>query len=130
MGKRARRGRSRSSSSSSTSSASSYGSTERYRKRKGNKYRSDKNRSYTPMPTENANSKIERLERMVEELSQKNAILNKQQEVKLLVKSDCIPEFAPDNRSLTATQWLDKIEQLKQVNGWNDVTTIYHMQAR
>ncbi|KAJ8947637.1 hypothetical protein NQ317_009339 [Molorchus minor] len=45
-------------------------------------------------------------------------------------ESDCIPEFSPDQRSMTAIQWLRKGEQLKAINEWNDVTTVYHMQSR
>ena len=31
---------------------------------------------------------------------------------------------------MTSSQWVDKVDQLRQINGWNEQTTIYHMQAR
>ncbi|XP_074026188.1 uncharacterized protein [Leptinotarsa decemlineata] len=46
------------------------------------------------------------------------------------IRDDCIPELDPENENLSAGKWLDKIEQLKEVNIWDDVTTIYHMQSR
>ena len=46
------------------------------------------------------------------------------------VRGDCIPEFTPENENITATKWVEKIDQIKAINNWDDVAAIYNMQAR
>ncbi|CAH2016886.1 unnamed protein product, partial [Acanthoscelides obtectus] len=70
--------------------------------------------------------RIKRLEQQVENLTKQNS----SESPKLTLRSDCIPEFCPENENLSAAKWLEKIDQLKNINRWDDVTTIYHMQSR
>lgn len=49
---------------------------------------------------------------------------------RITVHADCIPEFAPGHPQLSASKWLEKIEQLAELNRWDDITKIYHMQSR
>ncbi|KAG5862457.1 hypothetical protein JTB14_010479 [Gonioctena quinquepunctata] len=72
-------------------------------------------------------SRIDRVESMLEVLVRQGT---QSEGRRMSIKSDCIPEFNPENENLSALKWLQKIGQLKDVNGWNDVTTIYHMQSR
>lgn len=44
--------------------------------------------------------------------------------------SDCIPEFEPGNPNLTSVRWLQKVEQIAEINGWDEKAKIYHMQNR
>lgn len=48
----------------------------------------------------------------------------------LMVKPEIIPEFDPEKPELPAQQWLNKIEQLGAIHGWNDNVKSYYMQAR
>lgn len=128
MGRFSRNRVSRDRSTSSSSSSSSSRSRSRTRKRISSSRRTD--RSYTPPRAEDSESRIRQLERKLDELSKQNAVLTQQREVRMTVTSDCIPEFSPDNKTLSSSQWIEKIEQIRQVNNWNDVTTIYHMQSR
>ncbi|KAJ8935218.1 hypothetical protein NQ318_012534 [Aromia moschata] len=73
-----------------------------------------------------ANKKISNLEQLVNDLLNKNA----GRSPRVTIKSDCIPEFSPDIPSLTSKVWVDKIDQLAKINGWNEQTIIYHMQSR
>lgn len=41
------------------------------------------------------------------------------------VHSDCIPVFDPKNENTSVHQWLEKIGQIKNVNNWDDITTMY-----
>lgn len=72
-------------------------------------------------------ARIEKLESVISKFTKQNAQLENR---RMAIKSDCIPEFDPENEHLPAEKWLDKIEQLKVINDWDDVTTIYHMQSR
>lgn len=135
-----------------SSSSSSESSVERYRKRSANKNVRECEppvRSYTPgrkrSPSRSSGSrsskspdksdslgkaheKILKLEALVEKLARKSDDGEKSSRVS--VRSDCIPEFSPDKPNLTASKWLEKVDQLKEINGWDDVATIYHMQSR
>uniref|UniRef100_A0A6P7H105 Uncharacterized protein LOC114344771 n=1 Tax=Diabrotica virgifera virgifera TaxID=50390 RepID=A0A6P7H105_DIAVI len=150
--------RSRSRSKRSYSSSSSESSRERYRKR--NTMRETVEKSYTPkrksksqhprqtrvrstvrssssrreterhlrdMP--DATRRIAKLEALVEKLSRKSDVVQRNT-TRDTVRSDCIPEFSPDNPNLSASKWLDKVDQLREINGWDDVSTIFHMQSR
>lgn len=77
---------------------------------------------------ETAYQKILKLEAMVKKLSRRSDDVEKS--TRVTIRSDCIPEFYPDNPNLTAIKWLEKIDQLREVNGWDDISTIYHMQSR
>ncbi|KAJ8939880.1 hypothetical protein NQ318_023220 [Aromia moschata] len=59
-----------------------------------------------------------------------DALKPKQELPRVKVSSDCIPEFSPQNTNLNVHQWLMKIDQLKSLNQWDEITTIYHMQSR
>lgn len=48
----------------------------------------------------------------------------------ILVKADIVPEFDPEKSELPATLWLNKIEQLGAIHGWNDDVKSYYMQSR
>lgn len=95
-----------------------------------------RSRSYSPpssrrsksRDSENTSQKIRKLEALVEKLSRRSDDVEKS--TRVTIRSDCIPEFHPDNPDLTATKWLAKIDQLREVYGWNDISTIYHMQSR
>lgn len=147
---RKRKRRSHSSSSSTSSS-----SRERYRTRKSTCNDSRVEATYTPekLKTSSHNKNRERsrshssvgkssnrsrndfevysciakLEALVERLSRKSDDVEKC--LRINVRSDYIPEFSPENPNLTASKWLKKIDQLKEINGWVDVATIYHMQS-
>lgn len=120
--------RARSTSSSSTSSTTNSTSTRRGNRRLDNR-RAD-SRSYTPPHAAASAERIRHLEDRLEELARQNAVLSQQRETRMTVNSDVIPEFSPDSKTLSANQWLQKIEQIKQINNWNDITTVYHMQQR
>ncbi|KAL1489300.1 hypothetical protein ABEB36_014223 [Hypothenemus hampei] len=44
--------------------------------------------------------------------------------------ADCIPFFNPANKKITVSKWIARIEQLAEMNGWNDQIKIDHMQTR
>ncbi|KAJ8980491.1 hypothetical protein NQ317_000606 [Molorchus minor] len=71
---------------------------------------------------------IKRLENVIEKMERQNT--GTENRFRLTLRSDCIPEFCPENENLTAVKWLEKVDQLKGINGWDDITTIYHMQSR
>ena len=71
--------------------------------------------------------RIQTMEKRLEQLSQQSTQVDSR---RFTIRSDCIPEFDPENEHLSALQWLAKIEQLKSINNWDDITTIYHMQGR
>ncbi|KAJ8937624.1 hypothetical protein NQ318_003741 [Aromia moschata] len=76
--------------------------------------------------------RIQKLEEMVERLLRRDSHSSDRNStmVRMTVKADCIPEFAPGNPNLTSTKWVDKIEQLAQINQWDEHLRIYHMQSR
>ncbi|KAJ8977813.1 hypothetical protein NQ317_000070 [Molorchus minor] len=136
-----------SSDSRSSSDKNSYGRYERRNNKSKNKTRKrSSTSSYTPprllvqnnsvyeqstsrkhsIDLEEANKMINNLEQLVNDLLNKNAVQNP----RVTIKSDCIPEFSPDIPGLTSKVWVDKIDQLAQINGWNEQTIIYHMQSR
>lgn len=56
---------------------------------------------------------------------------NSQRDVtRVTIRPDCIPEFSPGKPNESCSKWLDKIDQLAQINRWDEITTAYHMQAR
>ncbi|KAJ8919081.1 hypothetical protein NQ315_012066 [Exocentrus adspersus] len=80
---------------------------------------------------ETTEDRIQRLENMIAHLSRQTQSHEGRSEApRLAVRSDCIPEFSPGNNNLTAQQWLVKIDQLKAINHWDEIATIYHMQSR
>lgn len=99
------------------------------RKRRNADKNRSKERSQSPSSKE---GRLNRLERLVEQLLTRDSVSSDRNNgvVRFTVKSDCIPEFTPGNPNLTAAKWLDKIEQLATINGWDDRTMIYHMQNR
>lgn len=139
-----------SSSSSSSSDSSDYGRYERNRRSRRQRKRrvSPTPESHTPprssMPVavdtdglatpssvqfsglEEANQKINQLEQLVKDLMDTRVAKSP----RITIKSDCIPEFSPDMPHLTSAMWIDKIDQLAKINGWDEPTIIYHMQAR
>jgi hypothetical protein len=48
----------------------------------------------------------------------------------MTISSDCIPEFAPGRPDQSAAKWVDKLDQLAQVNQWDDNTIVQLMQQR
>ncbi|KAJ8937229.1 hypothetical protein NQ314_011984 [Rhamnusium bicolor] len=48
----------------------------------------------------------------------------------ITVHADCIPEFSSGHLQLSAFKWLEQVEQLAEINRWDDITKIYHMQSR
>ncbi|KAJ8984471.1 hypothetical protein NQ317_006131 [Molorchus minor] len=46
------------------------------------------------------------------------------------IRPDCVPKFQPNSDDLTAEKWLHKIEQLAQINEWDEKMIIYVMQSR
>ena len=72
-------------------------------------------------------SRIQKMEQLIETLTKAGGQSDSH---RLAVRSDCIPEFDPENDNLSASQWVSKIDQIKCVNNWDDVTTVYHMQSR
>lgn len=83
-------------------------------------------KNYTPPPTPD---KVQRLEKLVERLIEHST--NPQPgPSRIFIKPECIPEFRPGNPNLSCSKWLDKIEQLKEINRWDERATIFHMQNR
>lgn len=85
--------------------------------------------SFTPIQSATSlavESRVERLEGMLEILIKQGSSESR----RVSLKSDCIPEFDPENENLSAEKWLQKIDQVKSINGWDDVTTIYQVQSR
>lgn len=70
--------------------------------------------------------RIQQLEDLVDQLLQSENRCS----VRVSIKPDCIPEFSPGNHSESIKKWLDKIDQLSQINRWDEKTTVYHMQSR
>ncbi|KAJ8974452.1 hypothetical protein NQ317_014768 [Molorchus minor] len=102
-----RRHRSRKRSTSSSSSSSSDEGQRRRPVRTTDCVVPSTSRSYTP-PVSQHNDKIARLENL----------------------SECIPEFYPGNPNMAASKWIEKIEQLKVLNNWDEPAVIFHMQNR
>lgn len=75
-------------------------------------------------------SKIEQLQLIVEALLADKAKEKRDHSPRLLIKPDCIPLYAPGDPNMTSSRWVEKIEQLAQINSWDEKTTIYHMQSR
>nr|CAH7716048.1 unnamed protein product [Callosobruchus chinensis] len=65
---------------------------------------------------------------MVHDLRQQK--VNNHIPTKLRVDANCVLEFSPEKSHLLAMKWLDKIEQLDLINGWDDAIKIYVMQLR
>lgn len=47
-----------------------------------------------------------------------------------VAKHDLVPIFDPEKSSLTAANWLNKIDQLAEIHGWNDANKSFFMQAK
>lgn len=83
--------------------------------------------------TTSSDSRIERLERLVERLVEERPIAPTYlpQPVRALpLRADCIPEFAPGNPNLSSFKWIQKIEQLALVHQWDQKTMVFNMQSR
>lgn len=78
--------------------------------------------------TSTMESRVERLEQLLEIVAKQGAQTENRRFS--LMKSEFIPEFNPENENLSAAKWLEKINQLKAINNWDDITTIYYMQTR
>ncbi|XP_074029681.1 uncharacterized protein isoform X2 [Leptinotarsa decemlineata] len=82
--------------------------------------------NYTDM-LRSQGEKIKHLENILADyMSKTSNVENKS----LIVRADCIPEFCPRKSDLSSKKWLDKIEQLAQINGWDDRLKILNMQSR
>ncbi|KAJ3651708.1 hypothetical protein Zmor_017728 [Zophobas morio] len=44
--------------------------------------------------------------------------------------ADCIPLFDPADRKITAARWVAKIEQLAEINNWDERIIVQHMHNR
>ncbi|KAJ8937701.1 hypothetical protein NQ314_011757 [Rhamnusium bicolor] len=100
--------------------------------------------SWTPPPREcfgsvprsertvtGTDDRITNLERLVNELQTRNTLLEQRGSMPWhSEKFNCIPRFEPGIPNLSAVQWIHKIDQMAETNGWNQVTTIAHMQSR
>ena len=45
-------------------------------------------------------------------------------------KNNILPEFVPEDGKMVAEKWVDLIEQIANINRWDENTTIYNMQAK
>ena len=52
-----------------------------------------------------------------------------QNQYKVTINPNCIPKFNPSVTTLSCSKWLDKIDQLGEINKWDDNLKIFHMQA-
>lgn len=68
------------------------------------------------------------MERLIRRESQTSD--NSTHSIRMTVKADCIPEFKPGSPNLTATKWVNKIEQLGTINRWDEQMMIYQMQNK
>lgn len=71
-------------------------------------------------------SRIERLEQLIEIIAKNGS---QSENRRLSIRSNCISEFDPDNENLSAVKWIEKIDLIKNINNWDDMTTIYHVQS-
>ncbi|XP_018319869.1 uncharacterized protein LOC108733273 isoform X1 [Agrilus planipennis] len=78
------------------------------------------------------NLRIQKLEELVDRLIRQQSVSSEGSSnvIRMTIKADCIPEFAPGNPNLTSTKWVDKIEQLALINKWDENMIVYHMQSR
>ncbi|XP_050305030.1 uncharacterized protein LOC126742420 [Anthonomus grandis grandis] len=80
--------------------------------------------------TSNADSRIERLEALVEKLIESNSNRNMPSSSRTMARAECIPEYSPGNPNLSCAEWIEKIEQLALANQWDDHVIIFNMQSR
>ncbi|KAJ8944264.1 hypothetical protein NQ314_009510 [Rhamnusium bicolor] len=81
--------------------------------------------------TTGTDDRITNLERLVDEIQTRNTLLEQRGSMPWYSeKFNCIPRFEPGIPNLSAVQWIHKIDQMAETNGWNQVTTIAHMQSR
>lgn len=114
-----------SSSSSSSSSSSNDGNYKRSKRRRTT-------RRTPPRPVEAGfGDRLKSLENLMQQfLSSQNSVTSRPTFSKSYAKSECIPEFVPGNSSLSCSKWIDKIEQLAEINHWDESLMIYNMQSR
>ncbi|XP_076266925.1 uncharacterized protein LOC143200331 [Rhynchophorus ferrugineus] len=87
--------------------------------------------SYKSLNTGHSELRISQLEEKLEELVKQNTALPPQSLAPAAPTTGlayCIPEFSPEDRTMSANQWIEKIDQIRKDNKWNDLTTIYNMQ--
>ena len=67
------------------------------------------------------------VQRALKELNSETPIAVKSREHRA---ASLIPEFDPDSEDCTVTAWLRKIEQLGEINAWDDNTKAFHLQDK
>lgn len=43
---------------------------------------------------------------------------------------DCVPEFIPKEGSMTNSGWINRVEKICAVNGWDEVVSIFPVQTQ
>ena len=50
--------------------------------------------------------------------------------MQMMNRSTVIPKFFPENGEITTSRWINLIEQLSAINGWDEKAKIFHMQEK
>ena len=76
---------------------------------------------------ESFHQRMDRLEELVAQLRPAHSATS---HVPFAVRGECIPEFTPGEANSTTSSWINKIEQICSINGWNDKVAVHLFQSR
>ena len=107
-------------------------SRRRSRSRSRSKSRSRRRPNSSHREVAENTARLQKLETMIENLLRRDSTSSEPSQtlVRMTVKSDCIPQFTPGKPNQSALKWVNKIDQLAQVNRWDESTTVQLMQNR
>lgn len=74
--------------------------------------------------------RIAELEELVKKLTDTASSSHSRHRISYKTTADCIPQFDPADRTTTSTKWVAKIEQLAEINKWDEIIMIQHMHTR
>lgn len=97
------------------------------KKRKRSKSESGSGSCFTTKAEEEIDNKVtEKVLKIMESFSQVSGNPNMQ---KFISKSELIPNFDPEKSEYTVTNWIHKIDQLGNINHWDDETKSFCLQS-
>ena len=73
---------------------------------------------------ERVDARLDALEALVRSIAQP------QPQQRFMVSAEVVPEFEPGMANMNASKWIQKIEQLAEIYGWDEKMKITCMQAR